>query len=100
MADKESDSGVTAGHSTDVLRDLSTSPDIYLATGRDVEEGIVTESQQDRATMILLESRDDVKEQLRIKHKKTVHDSSSSSSYSDPSSSPQSMLSVLFYFFS
>ena len=155
--DKESDSGLTAGHCDDVQRDLSTLTDIFLATGRDVEGtlpdisldfgsdgegtspdisvdfgsdvehtspdislgidrdvegtspdisldigrdvegGVVRMSQQDRATLIQLRSSDDVKEQLEFKRKKTMLNSSFSSSNPD-ASSPQSEFSVLLYF--
>ena len=68
-----SDGGVTAGHSDDVIGGLSTLPNISVDIGSDVDGGVVRESQQDNT--------------------------SSSSSISDTSSA-QSKLSVLFYFFS
>ena len=94
-----SDGGVTAGHSDDVIGGLSTLPNISVGIGSDVDGGVVRGSQQDRGIMIQLGSRDDVKEQLEIKHKKTIHNTSFSSSKS-VASSPQSEFSVLFYFFS
>ena len=68
-----SDGGVTAGHSDDVIEGFSTLPNISVDIGSDVDGGVVRESQQDNP--------------------------SSSSAISD-TSSPQSKLSVLFYFFS
>ena len=96
--DKEADSGLTTGHSDDVIGGLSTLPDISVAFESNMEGGVVRESQQDRATLRQLRSRDNVKEPLGIKRKITVCNSPFSSSKSNASSS-HSKLSVLFYFY-